>query len=102
MTNENIAQIQKDLSRLMENVQELIDRSISDSANQVKNITTEGVSMLEDVLEKCTAIKDTCVSSGKNALCKAEDCVQHKPFISLGIAALIGGIIGAVISRRDH
>lgn len=102
MTNENIAQIQKDLSQLMENVGQLIDSSISDSAGQAKNITTEGVAMLEEVLEKCTAIKDICVSSSKNALCKAEDCVQHKPFLSLGVAALVGGIIGAVISRRNH
>ena len=58
--------------------------------------------MLDEALEKCTSIRGGCVNSGKNLLCKAEDVVQHKPLLSLGIAALVGGIIDTVVSRLNH
>jgi ElaB/YqjD/DUF883 family membrane-anchored ribosome-binding protein len=102
MPNENLIQIQRGLQQLMENVHRLIDDSIGDGASQAKKISKEGAAMFENVLEKCASIKDECMDSSRNMLCKAENCVQHKPILSLGLAALVGGIIGAVISRRSH
>lgn len=102
MVNENIVQIQKDIERLIGDVRNLIDDSLGESAGQAKEITKESVVMLNETLEKCASVKEECIESGKNAILRASCCVQHKPLLSLGLAALVGGIIGAAVSRRNH
>ena len=102
MANEKFVQIQKDIELLIGDVRNLIDDSLGEGAGQAKEITKESIAMLNETLEKCASVKDECIESGKNAILRASCCVQHRPILSLGLAALVGGIIGAAVSRRNY
>lgn len=55
----------------MEAVSHLTSTCMMDSAGQVKQITSEEIML-------------------NNMLLKSQDCIQQKPFLSLGIAVIVG------------
>ena len=58
--------------------------------------------MLNEAVEKCFELGETCIKSSKDIFYRANYYVQHRPLILLGVAALFRSILGAIISRRSH
>lgn len=98
MANENIRRIQRDIDQLISHVRNLIE----DGADQTKELSEGGVEMLNEAMDKCSDAKEACVETTKDMLYRAHCCVQHRPLLSLSVAALLGGVIGAMLSRRSH
>lgn len=98
MMNDNLIKIQKDIECLISDLRNLMD----EGADQSIKLSEEGINMLNETIEKCSEAGEACVKSGKDMLYRANCCVQHRPLLSLSVAALLGGIVGAIISRRSH
>lgn len=98
MSNSKLTGIQKDVDILIQDAQFLINDVADLSAEQIERFKTEITDSLDKALEACH-VKELS-QAGSHAIDKAKLCVYEKPLISLGTAALIGGVLGAFISRK--
>ena len=72
-----------------------------DVRNLLKSTVDESAASLH-LSEKCESLKDACIESGNGMMYRARSCIHHKPLLTVGMAALIGGMMGAAIFRRNH
>lgn len=98
MNNDNFIQIQKDIERLTSDVKNLV----GDGAINSKRLCEESVDMFHEAMERCADVGHSCIKTSEDLMSRANNCVQHRPLLSLGVAALLGGIAGVIISRRSN
>lgn len=91
ISNESVEQIQKDIEQLASNISNLFKRSLS-SQNQSS----------PESEKLCSERSESYRESSENILYRTRCYVQHRPLLCLGVMALIGGVIGAGIYRKNH
>lgn len=98
MSDAKITGIQKDVDILIQDAQFLINDVADLSTEQIERFKTEITNSLDKALEACRVKELAKVSS--YAVDKAKLCVYEKPMMSLAVAAVLGGILGAWIDRK--
>jgi ElaB/YqjD/DUF883 family membrane-anchored ribosome-binding protein len=101
MNNEGIHRVTQDVEQLIADTKKLLDDASDASAQRVSEIKTEGIALLDKALDRINASKNQVSQAGENALCKAKCSIHEHPMASIGIAALFGAVVGAMIARRD-
>jgi len=58
--------------------------------------------MLNETMENRFEPGETCIKYSKDIFYRANCCIQHRPLLSIDVAAVFRSILGAIISRRPH
>jgi len=55
---------------------------------------------LQDLKAHLADARETIVERGKSCACTCDSCVRENPWQSVGIAAIVGLVVGIIIGRR--
>ena len=100
MNNECLEKLTQDVERLIADTKKLLNDAGDASTQGVSEMKSEGVALLDKALERLNASKKQMMQAGDYALCKAKCNIHEHPMASLGMAALLGAIVGAIVARR--
>jgi ElaB/YqjD/DUF883 family membrane-anchored ribosome-binding protein len=100
MNHEGFEKVTQDVEQLIADTKKLLNDASDASTKGVAEMKTEGIAMLDKALERINSSKNQIAQAGDYALCKAKCSVYEHPMASLGIAALLGGIVGVIIARK--
>lgn len=101
MNNECLNKVTQDIEQLITDTKKLISDASSASTQEVNELKIEGIAILDKALERLNVSKKQIIQAGDYALCKAKCGVHEHPIACLGIAAILGGIFGALIAKKQ-
>ncbi len=100
MNNECLENLTQDIEQLIADTKKLLNDASEVSTQGASELKLEGVALLDKALERINASKKQVSQAGDYALCKAKVGIHEHPLASLGIAALLGGVVGAIVTRK--
>ena len=101
MNHEGLQKVTQDVERLIADTKKLINDASDASAQGVSEMKSEGVALLDKALERINESKNQVSKAGDYALCKAKVGIHEHPIASLGLAAILGAVVGALIARKS-
>ena len=63
-------------------------------------MVSEGIALLDKALVRINASKNQVAQAGNYALCKAKVDIHEHLIASLGLALILGAVVGAIIARK--
>jgi ElaB/YqjD/DUF883 family membrane-anchored ribosome-binding protein len=100
MNQEDLEKVTQDIEQLIADIKKLLN-DVSDVSTQgVSEIKSESVALLDNALERLHESKNHLAKAGDYALCKVKVGIYEHPMASLGLAAILGAIVGAMITRK--
>ena len=96
MNNECLEKLTQDMERLIADTKKLLNDAGDASTQGVSEMKSEGVALLDKALQRLNESKHQVTKASDYALCKAKVGIHEHPMASLGIAALLGVIVGAI------
>src|SRR5262245_32559288 len=90
----------KDLRTTISDVEELLRLTAGQVGDRMTEVRARLQSSLTDSRTHLTNLQNEALARGKEMSESVEDYVQDNPWRALGIVALAGVIIGALIARR--
>ena len=100
MDHDGLVQVQNDVEQLITDAKKLMSDVGSVSEKEAAELKVAGVALLDKALERINTSKSQIKQSGEQFLYKAKCGTHEHPIRSLGIAALIGGLVGAILFRK--
>ncbi len=100
MNHEGLQKLEQDVEQLITDTKKLLNDASEAGAQGASELKAEGVALLDKALERINTSKNQVARAGDYALCKAKVGIHEHPMASLGIAALLGAVVGAMIARR--
>ena len=100
MNNECLEKLTRDVEQLIADTKKLLNDAGDVSTQSVSEMKSDGVALLDKALERLNEGKNQVAKAGDYALCKAKSNIHEHPMASLGIAALLGAVVGAVVARK--
>ena len=100
MNHEGLQKVTQDVERLIADTKKLINDASDASTQGVSEMKSEGVALLDKALKRLNESKNQIEQAGDYALCKAKVGIHEHPVASLGLAAILGAVVGAIITRK--
>ncbi|SMC44607.1 DUF883 family protein [Polynucleobacter kasalickyi] len=100
MNYDGLVQIQKDLEQLISDAKKLMSDVSEVSEKDAVDLKAAGVALLNQALDQINTIKSQVVQTGEQVICKTQSSIHKRPMMSLGLAALVGGLVGAILARK--
>ena len=101
MKHECLEKVTQDVEQLIADTKKLLNDASDAGSQGVSEIKSEGVALLDRALERLNESKNQAAKAGDYALCKARSSIHEHPMASLGLAALLGVIVGTLIIRKS-
>ena len=101
MNHECLVKVTQDVERLIADTKKLLSEASNASTQGVTDQKTEGIALLDKALERLNVNKNQLAQASDYALCKAKCGIHEHPMACLGMAALLGGVVGAIVSHRN-
>ena len=92
--------VMADLRALATDAQDLLRVTADDVSDKTKEARARVVAALERARETCDELQDQGVESAKAAVKKADAAIRENPYQSLGVAFVLGLLLGALIRRK--
>jgi len=89
-----------DLRALATDAQDLLRVTADDVSDKAKEARVRVTAALERAQETCDELHDQGVESAQAAVKKADSAIRENPYQSLGVAFVVGLLLGAVILRK--
>jgi len=93
-------QIQKDIQRLIVDAKVLMSDAGALGSDEAKQLHERGMSMLNRAIDQLGRMETMAVDQVKEISQKTDLFVHEKPWVAIGIATVLGALIGMVIERR--
>lgn len=100
MNNEGLEKVTQDVEQLIADAKKLLADAGSASTQEVTELKNEGIALLNTALERLDAGKKQVAQVSDHAVCKAKCTIHEHPMACLGAAALLGGVVGAILARK--
>ena len=100
MNHEGIEKVSQDVERLIVDAKKLFADASNVGNHEISEIKVEGIALLNKALEQLNSRKKQIAQASDYAICKTKCRIHDHPLASLGIAALLGGMVGAILTRK--
>lgn len=98
------AELMKEVRSILDEVESLYDTAVEEGSESVDSIKSKVKTQLAKVQSKLSdfeegklaQIKDNVIEKAQ----KTDELVRNQPYYALGIAALAGVVVGALLKRR--
>jgi ElaB/YqjD/DUF883 family membrane-anchored ribosome-binding protein len=100
MNHECLEKVTRDVEQLIADTKKLLNDAGDVSTQGVSEMKSEGVAMLDKALERLNESKNQVAKASDYALCKAKVSMHEHPMATLGMAALLGAVVGAIVARK--
>lgn len=100
MNQEELLQVKKDIENLGDDIKKLIGDLSNVSKEGAMELKAVGTASLEKVLEQVNSSKDKVGKTTDYLLCKTKCTLYERPFTCLGLAAIIGIVVGAMMTKK--
>ena len=100
MSHEGLEKVTQDVEQLIADIKKLLNDASNASTQGVSEMKSEGIALLDKALERLNQSKKQVAQAGDYALCKAKVGIHEHPMASLGLAAILGAVVGAMIARK--
>ena len=101
MSHDGLDKVTHDVEQLIADTKKLLNDASEASTQGASELKAEGVALLDKALERLNESKNKAAQATDYALCKAKVGIHEHPMASLGIAALLGAVVGAIVTRRS-
>jgi ElaB/YqjD/DUF883 family membrane-anchored ribosome-binding protein len=98
--NETTQKLAKDVKSVAADTRELMTASAECVADSIVSAREKTRMALADIQEKLFDAKQVAVDEVRAKARAADDYVHHSPWVSLGMAALVGVAVGFLLGRR--
>ena len=98
--NEATQKLAKDVKSVAADTRELMTASAESVADSIVSARDKTRMALADIQEKLFDAKQVAVDEVRAKARAADDYVHHSPWVSLGMAALVGVAVGFLLGRR--
>jgi len=92
--------LMEDLRALAADADELVKATANSSVQQIAAARVKAEDSLRAAKKRLAVAQTAIVEKGKLAAKAGDDYVRANPWRAIGIAAAVGAIVGALISRR--
>ena len=93
-------QIQKDIQRLIVDAKVLMSDAGALGSDEAKQLHERGMSMLNRAIDQLGRMETMAVDQVKEISRKTDLFVHEKPWVAIGVATVLGALIGMVMERR--
>ena len=100
MSHEGLEKVTQDVGQLIADIKKLLNDASNASTQGVSEKKSEGIALLDEALERLNQSKKQVAQASDYALCKAKVGIHEHPMASLGLAAILGAVVGAMIARK--
>jgi ElaB/YqjD/DUF883 family membrane-anchored ribosome-binding protein len=98
--NDTAARLQSDLAAVMSDAEALLLASTQQDGDRLNEARDRIRESLEAVRKRLLDVERSALHQGEDAMRATEQYVRHNPWQSIGIAAGIGLLVGALLARR--
>jgi ElaB/YqjD/DUF883 family membrane-anchored ribosome-binding protein len=90
-----------EVSRLIADVEDLVARIANVQDADVARMRTKVMGAVDAAKETLAGGADTLKRQAQRAIDGADDYVHDSPWAAVGLAALVGAVVGILVSRRS-
>ncbi|WP_107850496.1 DUF883 family protein [Oceanimonas marisflavi] len=93
------AALMKDVKQLLTDAEALYQAAADDGTKEGKALKEKLKAQLDRAQQQYADMEDSVVERSRQAAANADDLVRSKPWHAMGIAALVGLVVGALLCR---
>jgi ElaB/YqjD/DUF883 family membrane-anchored ribosome-binding protein len=93
-------QVLSDLETLTHDAEELLKATASDMSDKAMEARNRVSAALERAKNACAQLQQQTISAAKAATKKADTLIRDHPYESIGLALVIGLLLGVIVARR--
>ena len=90
-----------ELRNLIADVEELVARIADLKENDVVRVRTRVMNAVDAAKESLAERADTLKRQAQKAVSGTDDYVRDNPWAAVGLAALVGAVVGILVARRS-
>ena len=94
--------LRRDFSRTLDDAEELVRMTAEQTGEQAAAARNKIMQSLSQARQELQRVQMQATDSARRAAYGVDDYVHLNPWKTLGFAALLGVVVGMLISRRDH
>jgi len=100
MSHERLKKLSQNIKQLIADTKKLFNDENNTSTQGITEMKSEAIALLDKALERINASKKQVAQTGDYAICKAKVDIHEHPIASLGLALILGAVVGAIIARK--
>ncbi|WP_169779091.1 DUF883 family protein [Campylobacter curvus] len=85
---------------ILTSAEELFDEKSKAGSEELKRLKESLNSRIDKARERFAVLQEDAMSNAKNIAKQTESLVQENPYKAIGVAGLIGLLLGVLISKR--
>ncbi|MFC1055447.1 YqjD family protein [Pasteurella multocida] len=89
-----------EIREILDNAEELFDEKSKASVDELKKLKSNLDSRVSKLQKQFGALKDDAVAGMKEVIKQTDELVQDNPYKAIGVAGVIGLLLGVLISKR--
>jgi ElaB/YqjD/DUF883 family membrane-anchored ribosome-binding protein len=94
------AVLMDDVKQVLQDAEALYQAAVDDGTKEGKALKEKLKAQLGRAQKQFSELEGSVVERTRQAAAQTDDLVHSKPYHAMGIAALIGLVLGALLSRR--
>ena len=99
-TELNTEQFLSDIKEVASDAEAILRETASLAGNNVAALRARIDARLRDLKIHLAEAQATLVEHGKSCACNCDSCVRENPWPSVGVAAVVGLVVGVIVGRR--
>ncbi|URH92584.1 YqjD family protein [Pasteurella multocida] len=89
-----------EIREILDNAEELFDEKSKASVDELKKLKSNLDSRVSKLQKQFGALKDDAVAGTKEVIKQTDELVQDNPYKAIGVAGVIGLLLGVLISKK--
>lgn len=85
---------------ILDNAEELFDEKSKAGADELKKLKSSLDSRVSKLQKQFGSLKEDAVAGTKEVIKQTDELVQDNPYKAIGVAGVIGLLLGVLISKR--
>ncbi|EIJ69091.1 DUF883 family protein [Pasteurella bettyae] len=93
-------ELTNEIKEILKSAEALLDEKSETSTTELKRLRTQLNKQIDDVKGQLSNLKEETVESAKQVVKQTDILVQENPYKAIGVAGVVGLLLGVLISRR--